>query len=277
MKANNLTISVPTDECHYKCPYCVSNMTYPIVVNYGRWEANLPKLRALAERVGVTHILVTGKGELTTTSYFIDYILKEFNFFPKEIQTKFNTKTLCDKVNRDQTVLDLLRYFDVVSFSVDNPTDLEQRKWKLIKKESSYIKRLAIILSNRFNNKDLRWFINKCKELEIEQLTIRMPTVPERIIGSEKSRKTVKWIRENTDRYQWDQLVFQLKDMVNYGKAKFVRDLLFGAAVYDIFGIGFTLMEYCVESQNGEFMRSLIYQADGHLYTTWDQRGSIIF
>ena len=57
-----------------------------------------------------------------------------------------------------------------------------------------------------------------------------------------------------------------------------IRKLPFGATVFDINGVSFTYFDYCVqESSNDETIRSLIYQEDGHLYTSWNSKASIIF
>jgi hypothetical protein len=138
--------------------------------------------------------------------------------------------------------------------------------------------RMAVILNNSFDGVKLGWFLEQAHRLKFEQLTIRQPTIPMNVVDSKISKITQEWIKENAwpVLYQ-ENILGEFHWMIQNGKAVKIRDLLFGATVYDIGGIGFTHMEYCVESQNGEVMRSLIYQADGHLYTTWDHRGSIIF
>jgi hypothetical protein len=48
--------------------------------------------------------------------------------------------------------------------------------------------------------------------------------------------------------------------------------------VRDVGGIAVTFFEYCVQDSNGEDdIRSLIYNQDGHLYTTWNSPASMIF
>lgn len=270
MKANNLTISIP-GKCNFNCPYCVSNMTYGVQENERRFVENLHKTKRLAERMGVSHILITGKGEPFDSEHYLEQVLDVFyGDFPIEVQTHHHNFTATGKYF-------LLKKIDVLAISVDNPNLLSMEKdvWRSL--SNDVLVRLTIILSKRFKDYRLPWFINKCHDLKINQLTIRQPTVPKRIREDEISLKTAQWIEDNADDNMYYLLGDQLDQMKGTGEAAFIRDLMFGATVWDINGVGFTSMQYCVESQNGEVMRSLIYQADGHLYTTWDHPGSIIF
>ena len=57
-----------------------------------------------------------------------------------------------------------------------------------------------------------------------------------------------------------------------------IRVLPFGAEVYDIGGIAVTWLDECVQERNNtNDIRSLIYQEDGHMYSSWDSLASILF
>ncbi len=265
MKANNLTISIPCGFCKYNCPYCVSNMTYSVTEDPELFRNNLHKVRLLSERLGITHILITAKAEPTQNYSELLNVVKEFKDFPLEIQTNFSAE-----------LIKYHYYFNVVAISIDHPIQFKPKHW-IDHNDRNYITRAAVMLTNKFDGWRLMAFIDECKKLGIQQLTIRQPTIPKTIMTSEKSINTAKWIKDNSMPSAYKLIIQDLQELIHDKKAKKVRDLMFGSTVYDIDGIGFTYMEYCVESQNGEHMRSLIYQADGHLYTTWDARGSILF
>lgn len=269
MRANNLTISIPTPPCTKGCRFCVSNMTYPVKENLTLFKHNLRRVRKLAERTGVTHILLTSKGEPMDNLKMVEVVYNEFaGDFPMEIQ--IHSSRFTEFVNSD------ISDFDIVSLSVEDPADMEEIM--LWRDEYWGLKRMAVILNKAFDGYKLGWFLEECKRMKVDQLTIRQPTVPKNIIDTARAVKTAAWIHENSWPLLYeDNIVKELNRMIETGEARKIRDLLFGAVVYDINGIGFTHMEYCVESQNGEVMRSLIYQTDGHLYTTWDHKGSIIF
>jgi len=81
--------------------------------------------------------------------------------------------------------------------------------------------------------------------------------------------------RKNIDSTIYSYLVGTLEA---YPDKSFVRSIPFGAKIYDINGISLTYFEYCIqESSSDSNIRSLIYREDGHLYTSWDKLGSIIF
>jgi len=270
MRANNITISVP-GKCTRKCPYCVSEMTFPVEVNFFRFKDKLPKLAALARRIQSTHILITGKGEPFDNLPAIMAVLDNFNDFWIEVQTHLTD------FNLDQ--LSLLKYLDVLAISIDNPDIFKLDRWsELASKSAPWIVRATVILSTRFKMWDLLDFVWVCQRLGIRQLTIRQPSVPLTIEGTPESLKTMEWIKNNTDPNHFASLVEQLRNCYDTGKAVKVRDLNFGPSVYTIYGVSVTLIENCVESysKDDEF-RSLIYQGDGHLYTTWDSKGSILW
>lgn len=244
-------------------------MTYGVKENEKLFKSNLRRVRKLAERTGVTHILVTAKGEPMDNLEMVEIVHNEFAFnFPMEIQ--IHSQRFTEFYHSD------IPDFDIVSLSVEDQDDMgEVMLWR---DEYWGLKRLAVILSSKFDGYKLQWFLDECRRMKVDQLTIRQPTIPKRVIDTPRSIKTQEWIRENSWPLLYEEnIVKELHKLIDEGRAVKIRDLLFGASVYDIDGIGFTHMEYCVESQNGEVMRSLIYQADGHLYTTWDHRGSIIF
>lgn len=244
-------------------------MTYPVKENEKLFLSNLRRVRKLAERTGITHVLVTSKGEPMDNLEMIEKVYDEFaGDFPMEIQihiTRFNNFLF-------STISD----HDIVSLSVDHPEQLDD--YWVHNDDYWGLTRMAVILNKEFDGLKLGWFLEQCRKAKFDQLTIRQPTIPKRVVDTPRSIKTQEWIRDNSWPLLYEEnIVKELHRMIDEGKAVKIRDLLFGASVYDIDGIGFTHMEYCVESQNGEVMRSLIYQADGHLYTTWDHKGSIIF
>ena len=270
MRANNLTISIPTPPCKQGCQFCVSNMTFGVEEDKLKFKFNLPKVRDLAQRVGVTHVLITGKGDPIDNYEGVLEVFEVFEqYWPIEIQIHIDRM---EDILYDEHFYD----FDIISMSVDHPDQLD--KYAKYCNEWHSLSRMAVVLNKNFDGMKLGWFLERCRELNFDQLTIRQPTIPFRTADTKISKITQDWIKENAwpILYQ-DNILKEFQVMVERGGAVKIRDLMFGASVYDIGGIGFTHMEYCVESQNGEVMRSLIYQADGHLYTTWDHKGSIIF
>jgi hypothetical protein len=60
--------------------------------------------------------------------------------------------------------------------------------------------------------------------------------------------------------------------------SRLIRDLATGVKVYDVGGISLAISDYCIQEQDsGSNLRSLVFQEDGHLYTSWGSRASILF
>jgi hypothetical protein len=269
MKANNLTISIPGG-CQKKCPYCVCNMTFRVKENLYLFRENILRVQAMAGRIGITHVLITGKGEPFENPKLLREVCSQFyHDYPIEIQTALRNFT--------EEQMGILAYTDVLAISIDHPDQLDDVGWWQELTSHNFIVRISVVLTNRFDGFKLHWYIEKCKELGIRQLTIRLPTVPKNRTDTPLSDKTARWIDDNTIPYIYEMILNEVDGYAEKGLITHIRDLQFGADVWDIDGIAFTSMKYCVESNNGQTIRSLIFQSDGHLYTTWDSPGSILW
>ena len=82
------------------------------------------------------------------------------------------------------------------------------------------------------------------------------------------------WIASNSNDEQYKKMMWEVKEIGHH----VVRKLPYGAVVYDIDGIAVTGFDYCVQDQNNnEDIRSLIFMEDGHVYTSWNSKASILF
>ncbi len=113
------------------------------------------------------------------------------------------------------------------------------------------------------------------KETGVHQLSFRHVVIPKNAVDTQRSREAQKWIKE----HKCTELYHMVKCLIEYDNTKKeIRKLPFGTTVYDIDGISVTYFDECVQSKhNIDDIRSLIYQEDGHLYTTWDSTASILF
>jgi len=269
MKANNLTISIPTPKCKKSCPFCVSKMTFGVDDNLELFQKNLIKVRKFADIAQVSSVLVTGKGEPMDNLHDLLDVCEVFKDFPLEIQTN-GTLLTEDNIN-------YIKKFgiNVVAISIWNPKELYSFS-EIAKELNKFaIVRITIILNNAWKGTSFREVLNFCKTHKISQLTFRIPTVPKTIKDNAESIKTKNWIVKNSNDY--DHILKDLKSYLNGDN--FVRKLPFDStSIYDIEGISVATFDYCIqENSNSDDIRSLIYQSDGHLYTTWDKSGSILF
>jgi len=271
MKANNLTISVPYLGCDKKCPYCISKMTGNVETNTVLFEGNMQKVLGLAERCGVTNILVTSKGEPILNMLSINIIGDMFHSFILEIQTNGI------KLSKHKRLIDeLYKYhYNIIAVSVDQPDDFRKFEslWEAIN-ERNMISRATVILTRHFDTWMFRDFINICKTYGIRQLTLRNMTIPDKVVATKEALEVKNWILKYGDPQIYSRLIGAFESL----GGDFVRTMSFGARIYDIEGISFTYFDDCIQENtiNGD-LRSLIYLEDGHMYTAWDKRGSIIF
>lgn len=274
MKANNLTISVPAPRCAKNCPFCVSKMTYGVQDNLPLFKKNLIKARKFADIARVSSILITSKNE-PIDNPDLPSIIDTFKEFPIELQTN-GDKLLDDK---RFIYMDHLHhtYLNTIAISISHPATLDEKKDMIQWLHGfDFTVRLTIVLSDRWRKIELYEILQKCHDLKVSQLTFRIPSIPDQIKPDSESQGNAAWIRQHNKLY--DHILFDLRSWKEEHPESLVRTLSFGAEVYDIRGIGTTIMEYCIQENHGEEdIRSLIYQSDGHLYTSWDKKGSILF
>jgi len=123
--------------------------------------------------------------------------------------------------------------------------------------------RYTINLHKAWDNFSLNDILDMIKKQGIaDQFSFRKLTTP----SSSRNKEINEWIIDNGCEESYN------KKITNFGKnAKIIRRLPYGAILYDIDGIGFTHFDFCIQEESNEYdIRSLIYQLDGHLYTSWD-------
>ncbi len=279
MKANNLTISIPYRGCDRNCPYCVSKMTGYITADEYAFSRNLKKVKMVADTCGITSLLITGKGEPFLNTGAIDEVITTFRNYPVEVQT--NGHRLLSWFHSDKNKFLLrCRYspgINVFAVSLDRAESLQRcRDMFRYLDEAGAVIRVTMNASTWLKDTSFETFIDHCLDARIRQFSIRKLTIPNFVDNSDREdyRKTAQWINDHASGLEYDRLIEEFLA----GSYEKLRELNFGASIYDVRGISFTHFDYCIQdSSTGEDIRSLIYQEDGHLYTSWNSRASIIF
>jgi hypothetical protein len=242
MRAQSLSVCIPNEGCDKNCPYCVSKITGYEKGNYSLMMSNLPKVRTLAKTALVSSVLFTSKGECFVNYNKVLLFIKEFRDYWTEIQTNglWLSKNLDRIPELQQTGL------NVVAVSVDDLGDIEQ---------SSTMK------SNLFDT------IRACGM--VSRITFN---ITDKLHMKDKGPKDLSfrdliYVCKSLGVHQ-----MTLRNIVtpNYTAA--------GAKVYDYDGIAVSYSDYCIQDYNdGDDIRSLIFQEDGHVYTSWNSKASILF
>jgi molybdenum cofactor biosynthesis enzyme MoaA len=271
LKAENLTISVPNLGCDKNCPYCVSRMTGYVDNDYPRMLRNFTKVIHVARAAEVTSVLFTGKGEPMLAYRELIELAGRFSFWPLELQT--NGIKLADG---DDSLLTGLydAGFDVVAVSIDHSSELEADRRLFARiRGAGLTARVTVNVTDLLGEVTFESLLSYCRENAVSQLTLRRIVTPE----NPKDEKTAGWIAEHVDDNDYRSLMEQARlHVTRHGKL--IRTLNHGVEVYDCDGVSFSYSDYCIQERNlGSNIRSLIFLEDGHLYTSWNSRASILF
>lgn len=265
MKANNITVCVPSRGCTRDCPYCVSKMTPDSIGVYKFTEERVALSLNFAKTMGATSLLVTSRGE--TLLNFEDVrmvmrIAKEINL-PTEIQTNGDV---------DEYVRELAESgLSVYAVSIDNAGQVERQKglYKDII-ANSMILRWTVVLHDVSMKMNVEEWLKLAESHGVRQLTFRKLTVPH----SPRDKLPAQWISEHV--HNLEPWMKELDTFVE--KRKVIRTLVFGPKVIEAGSISLTYFPYCIqESGNEEELRSLILREDGHVYTDWNSVASVLF
>jgi hypothetical protein len=142
-------------------------------------------------------------------------------------------------------------------------------------KELGLITRVTLNITNKLP-KDLtfEWLVDLCRESYVDQLMLRNVVIPSNV---PVDTPTVGWIVKNVDPAVYPRLQDELKRACEKD-GMVIRKLNFGSIVYDCKGVSVTYSDYCVQDSNdGEDIRSLILMEDGHCYSNWNSKASILF
>ena len=274
MRAQNLAISVPITKagiCDKNCEYCVSRMTGYMQPNRALMQKNLPKVKELAHVGQVTSVLLTGKGEPTMSRTDLHWLMDEFKHLPTELQTNGL------RLSKDLGYLIDLAHAGLNTLAVSIDTlDMFTDYREMFKKsmELGMVTRVTLNVTNKVP-RDVRFdtLVELCRMNYIDQLMLRNVVVPSNVPRT----KEVRWIEKNVFPNVYFRLQSELKRICEK-EGMMIRRLNFGSIVYDYQGISVTYSDYCVQDDNdGKDIRSLIFMEDGHCYTSWNSRASILF
>jgi hypothetical protein len=238
------------------------------------------KVLKLAEMANVTSVLLTAKGEPMLNFSSVKEIAQWFASYPLEIQTN---GLWLNSVRDDRVIMDQLGMsnIDVIAFSIDHVSmfDMFKELFTTLRSHYGFILRATVNVSDLLNGANFRDILSQCKDHGIHQLMIRKLSVPDNVPETDP---TAKWIYDHAPANLFNDM---MRDMEAAVKTRGfpVRDLPFREdghiiTIYDLDGISVAASRYCIqESSVSTDIRSLIWLPDGHIYTSWGSRASILF
>ena len=239
---------------------------------------NTGKVKTVARVAGVTSVLLTGKGEPFKNYDDVLFFSESFKEYPLEIQT--NGIWLSKSIGEIKTLRN--HGVNLIAISVDSAEQSDSVK--IISKaahSNGMLVRVTFNITNMFrwasrcesNRANFEEIIQWCLRLSVDQMTLRNIVSP----NHTKETKQSLWIKKNVDPEYYARLKQEMEIACKYG-GFFVRSLPYGAKIYDYKGISVSHSDYCIQdSSNGDDLRSLIFMEDGHLYTNWNSKASVLF
>lgn len=273
LKSSTLTIAVPYGGCDKNCPYCVSKMTGYIKTDSNKMFHNVNKVKQLARSADVTAVLFTGKGEPLVNLPSLLGLASHFQEWPIEVQTNGL------KLKADRSLIPELERnrIDTIAISVDSMQYIYSLTNCIGRiNEANMNARITVNVNDVMEKEDVTFkvLVGTCKDIGVKQLTLRRLTIPDVNV----SEKAAAWIKEHGAPELYNRLLSEFVEMKMTGKAHFIRSTNFGAEIWDCDGVAFTFSDYCIQENHGlEDVRSIIFQEDGHVYTTWDRKASLLF
>lgn len=300
MKATSLSVNLKLG-CNARCPFCISRTTVKPseLVDAGRgFKAALTRALGFAAFHRVDTVLITGTGEPLLdvgTVCTVAQAADDHGLPIVEVQT--NGSFLLQFDGRVGAVpLDAIRDAGVntVAISVAAMDPVESAAIMGLPDDYNYLGvaravvragllcRVCLNLTRDFDLTELKPYVDRLVRKGVHQLTLRQLGVPEVCRDDAAARRVVEWVEENKLE---DELEVALEGRV-ISEGTFLRPLPHGEAVYDYRGLSVSVSTCMTELDSDKFLgpthpmqqkvRSLILQPDGHVYHSWNRRGSVL-
>jgi organic radical activating enzyme len=271
MKTNNLTVSVPYAGCDKNCPYCVSKMTGYMKPDFSLMMNRVDKVINLAKIADATSVLFTGKGEVMLNYPMLFKLIEKFSsHFFCEVQT--NGKFLVE--NPTYILILAEKGVSTLAISIDTFNFENLKVICEMAKTAGMLLRATVNLWDKTQEHGPAVWIEKLKSFGFDQVSFRKLSIPQNPCSTIEASDTINWIQLHA---KVDERWFVALDtLISNGRK--IRTLGFGPEVYSIHGVAVTYFPYCIqENNNGDDVRSLIFQENGHLYDSWDDPASVLF
>jgi hypothetical protein len=238
---------------------------------------NFPKVLNLARMSQVSSILITGKGEPCLNIGSVLDFTHKFKEFPVELQTNgiWLSKNLTHVEELATTGM------NVIAVSIDNLRGNLEKLSESIHRAGMLLRVCFNVTNDEHLRRDnqtgvivpFRDILYYSRLSGADQLTLRKIVAPNHTEQTDQS----EWIKVNCDPVVYLRLVNEMKSACRT-VGHHLRSLPYGAEVYDLNGISVSYSDYCIQDDNNtEDIRSLIFQEDGHVYSSWNSKASCIF
>ena len=285
MNIQSLSIVVPAEKCWNHCPFCVSRMHCE---DYGEMildnrepipQEYLNRMQFVRDE-GCNSMVITGDTEPQQNLKFIYKLLRANNenlrtpFYNISLQTTgsgLDQMDICKLAGYGLTTLAL----SISSFDADRNAEIigmpekakrnfyDVQRWA---KMCNLVTRASVNLTSEFNDMEAEDYFNWAKTHGFDQITFRK-------IYSDGDNDQAKWIKTHSfNPENYDNILVYVS---RYGTP--IARLPFGFIKYSVHGISTVIDGNCMAKNNIDEMKYAILRPNGHLYSRWDDHGSLIF
>lgn len=285
MNIQSLSIVVPTGKCWNHCAFCVSHMHHE---DYGTCilHNNQPIPRSYLDRIefvrdeGCNSMILTGTAEPQQNLEFIFKLLdcnKNLRkpFYNITIQTTasgLTSKDIKDLADAGVTTfaLSMSSFNELVHWEITNTPKNKQtitfgRLFDEVEKDNMNL-RVCFNLTDEFISINPYYYFNWAEECGVNQVTFRK-------IYTDGNGPEAEWVRE----HEFPQEKFDAIGEYIRNNGTQIARLPYGFIQYSVHGISTVIDSNCMSKDNIDEMKYAILRPNGHLYSRWDDTGSLIF
>jgi molybdenum cofactor biosynthesis enzyme MoaA len=279
-----MSVVVGNKACNAKCPFCISKITPEqgklVPEKDVNWR-NFDIACRLAQRAGVTTVLLTGKGEPTLHSSLIYTYLNHLNRY-KFPFVELQTNGIALKPREMKEWYDM--GLTTICLSVVHWSPIQNHKIYQPNVQKGYMNVAATVknihkagLMTRLSCMLLKGYVDSvnevknliafCKDYGIKQLTIRPIDAPEKA-DTEQS----KWVADHT---LDSETVKEIKAFLSQEGTP-ILELAHGGVIYDVGGQNVCWATCITTNKSTEDMRQIIFFPDGTISYDWKYKGAVL-
>lgn len=299
MNIQSLSICVPAKKCINDCKFCCSKMhggdyedRFTPICSTMSYIEDMKKRLQYARDNGCNTLMLTGNNEPQQNKEF----LRVLGVVNQSLNNPFkNIEIQTSGAFIDKDMLDFLKEIGVTTIAVSVACiDSDELNRSIIQTPDKNLQLDVLCRNIKSRNFNLRICLNmndfmceslhsgsyqiahqfimtKCTNFKADQITCRA------LWTSEDGTEQADWIKENVT-IQTFNFISQFKNQVK-ARGRYLDTLEYGADRYDYDGFSTVVDEDSMaqSDEKKESVKYLILRPDGHLYSKWDSKASLIF
>lgn len=295
MNIQSLSICVPAKRCINDCKFCCSKMhggdyedRFTPIGTTMAYVEDMKKRLQYARDNGCNILMLTGNNEPQQNRDF----LRVLGIVNKSLKNPFlNIEMQTSGAFIDNDMLDFLKEIGVTTMAISVACiDADITNRSLIQTPDKNLNLRTLCRNIKEHNMNLRICLNMndhmissvnhvltvknvvshCKDFNADQITCRA------LWTSEDGTPQAEWIKKHVTAITSD-FIKKFKEDVKT-KGRYLDTLEYGADRYDYMGFSTVVDEDSMAQEvHKDSVKYLIFRPDGHLYSKWDSRASLIF